>query len=336
MLKSITIPDSVKYIGDHAFNACKNLKSITIPSAVTKIWENAFCGCGGLDSIIVENGNTAYYDDENCLIEKNTKKLILGCQNSVIPNDIKSIGHDAFRNCDGLKKIVIPKSVEKIKNDAIIRCNGLEIIKVEKGNKRYYDKGNCLIENDGKRIIAGCNSSIIPNDIKIISSGAFAGHRDLVKIAIPSSVEKIERWAFNNCDKLESIIVDKNNVKYYSEGNCLIEKDTKTLIAKSKNNAIPNDIESIADCALLGCHELRSITIPNSVKKIEKGAFNSCDNLDSIIVEAIEPPVFYGTYPWAFRNYKTPVYVPKESIDAYKAANEWKELKNITTIEDKR
>jgi hypothetical protein len=193
-----------------------------------------------------------------------------------------------------------------------------------------------LIEKSTKRIIAGSKNSSIPNDIKSIAKGAFIGHRSLTKIKIPSSVESIETGTFNGCDSLGSITIDKDNKKYYSEENCLIERDTKTLMTKCKNSAIPNDIKNIKNGAFLGCHELTSITIPSNVKKIETGLFYGCDKLESIIVEATEPPAFYGFYPWAFRNYNIHVYVPKESIEVYKAAKNWKEIKNITAIEEKQ
>ena len=74
-LTSITIPDSVTSIGDGAFSACTALTSITIPDSVTSIGDNAFFACTALTSITIPDSvtsignsafyNTAYYNNAN-------------------------------------------------------------------------------------------------------------------------------------------------------------------------------------------------------------------------------------------------------------------------------
>ena len=103
-LTSITIPNSVTSIGSDAFYYCTGLTSITIPNSVTSIGDWAFRGCSGLTSIVVEEGNTVYDSRENCnaIIETATNTLIAGCQNTVIPNSVTSIGDYAFYCCSSL------------------------------------------------------------------------------------------------------------------------------------------------------------------------------------------------------------------------------------------
>jgi hypothetical protein len=52
-LTSITIPDSVTFIGERAFWECSSLTSIAIPDSVTSIGDYAFMGCYELESIVV-------------------------------------------------------------------------------------------------------------------------------------------------------------------------------------------------------------------------------------------------------------------------------------------
>ena len=129
-LTSITIPNSVTSIKYDAFFGCEGLTSITIPNSVTSIGSHAFLYCSGLTSVVVENGNTVYDSRENCnaIIETATNTLITGCQNTIIPNSVTSIGERAFYDCDGLTSITIPNSLTSIGEDAFSGCSGLTSI----------------------------------------------------------------------------------------------------------------------------------------------------------------------------------------------------------------
>ncbi len=231
-LTSIEIPDSVTSIGGSAFYFCDSLTSIEIPASVTSIGNYAFSGCSSLESITVSSENTVYKSVDNCLIEIETKTLIAGCENSVIPTDgsVTSIGDYAFFWCDGLTSIVIPDSVTSIGVSAFGYCVGL------------------------------------------------------TSIEIPDSLTSIGEYAFCGCVELESITVSSGNTVYKSIDNCLIETETKTLIAGCKNSVIPTDgsVTSIGDYAFESNLYLTSIVIPDSITGIGEGAFYNCMNLTDI------------------------------------------------------
>ena len=131
-LNRVTIPNSVTSIGEGAFLFCNSLTSVTIPDSVTSMGFGAFNGCSGLTSIIVVEGNSKYHSEGNCIIETETKTLILGCKTSVIPTDgsVTSIGEYAFALYTGLTSITIPDSVTSIDVAAFAYCTGLSSITI--------------------------------------------------------------------------------------------------------------------------------------------------------------------------------------------------------------
>ena len=138
--KNTIIPNTVKGIDAGAFSGQTGLTSITIPESVRSIsvrgiYNNPFAECSGLDTITVASGNPNYYSCEgsnnyNAIIAKSSKKLITGCKNTVIPNEVTSIGYQAFYGCTGLTSITIPDNVTSIGTGAFLDCSSLTSVTI--------------------------------------------------------------------------------------------------------------------------------------------------------------------------------------------------------------
>jgi hypothetical protein len=126
-LTSFTIPSNVKTIESEAFARCVGLTSLTIPSTVSTIGLNAFYYCNSLNSIVVEAENPNYDSRENCnaIIETASNTLMAGCNKTLIPIGVTSIGKRAFYECNDLTSIVIPSSVTSIGEEAFRYCRHL-------------------------------------------------------------------------------------------------------------------------------------------------------------------------------------------------------------------
>ncbi len=117
-LTTVTLHEGLEYIDWGAF-AYSNITSVTIPRSVKQIGNHPFAECSELASIQVESGNPYYNSNGNCnaIIETATKTLISGCKNTVIPEDVKIIGNDAFSGTSP-ENLVIPNQVTTIKEYA--------------------------------------------------------------------------------------------------------------------------------------------------------------------------------------------------------------------------
>lgn len=131
-LREVVIPESVTTIGQNAFYGCTGLNSIRIPDGVSSIGYGAFSNCPNVTSIIVAEGNATYDSRNNCnaIIETATNKLIKGCNNTVIPSDVTSIGNEAFYYCTGLTSVSLPEGLTSIESSAFRSCTALTEITI--------------------------------------------------------------------------------------------------------------------------------------------------------------------------------------------------------------
>ena len=313
-LTSITIPNSVKSIGDRAFLGCSSLTSITIPNSVTSIGEWPFRDCSSLTSMVVEEGNTTYDSRDNCnaIIETATNTLIAGCQNTIIPNSVTSIGKWAFRDCSSLTSITIPNSVTSIGDRAFLGCSSLTSITIPNS-----------VTSIGDYAFDGCSSLTsvtIPNGVTSIGEGVFTRCSSLTSVTIPNSVTSIGKQAFYACPSLTSITIP-NSVTSIGEA-------AFAYCSSLTSVTIPNSVTSIEESAFRSCTSLTSITIPNSVTSIGERAFYYCDALTSITCLGTTPP---NASDLRANTSTCTLTVPHSAYNAYLRHTYWGSFLNINT-----
>ena len=180
----------------------------------------------------------------------------------------------------------------------------------------------------------GLTSVVIPDSVTSIGDYAFSECTGLTSVVIPDSVTSIGDAAFSGCRSLESITVDKNNGVYHSNGNCLIETASKTLIAGCKNSVIPDDgsVTSIGDYAFSECTGLTSVVIPGSVTSIGDYAFYCCSSLTSVVIPSSVTSIGYcAFYGCDLTSVFIPGSVTSIGFGAFSACDN---LKSITVAEN--
>lgn len=316
-LTSISVPNSVKDIGEWAFAGCSLLSSIDIPNSVISIGNNAFAGCLSLkyisipESVICLNGNPfcEWYGELECLsanfiyegdvLFNKDKSEIISFRNKkimsyIIPDSVTSIGDGAFFNCSSLSSLVIPNSVVSIGDGAFRGCSSLSSLAIPNsvtsiGDSAFEDCSSLRslviadsVTSIGDFAFNGCSSLcslVIPDSVVSIGNGAFRGCSSLRGLVIPDSVTSIGFHAFEDCSSLCSLVIPDGvtSIRDYVFRGC----------SSLSSLTIPDSVTSIGFDAFEGCSSLRDLVIPNSVNDIEDRAFEGCNFPDNLKQELI-------------------------------------------------
>ena len=322
-LTSITLTNSIQNIGYQAFEGCSSLTSITLPISIQNIGYQAFEGCSSLTSITLPNSiqNIGYQAFEGCPLEtisviQNGDKIrerafesvFCDCPSEslslILPEGLKHVGNDAFSDCSSLTSVIFPNSIQSIGSGAFSGCSSIASVS-------------------------------LPNAIQEIGSWAFS-HSSITSIVLPNSIQKIGERAFSECP-LETISFCQG---IDTIGELAFNQAFSGCCSGSLTLILPEGLKHIGNLAFQDCSSLTSVIIPNSIQIIGLHAFSVCSSLNTCLCYAIIPPTlihdqhylwgYYGItdLPFAYCPLQA-IYVPRESVEAYKTAEGWEHYADI-------
>ncbi len=260
-------------IAAEAFKKSEALRTITLPNTLRLIGNDAFARCSNLEAI-------------------------------ELPDGLEDIGASAFMGCTSLLTVNIPASVNNINSNPWARCSSLIEINVDEANENYKSEDGVLFTKNGQYLVVYPIGSIrteyaIPDGVLYIKESAFFQAANLASVEFPASLKGIHAAAFEEAG-LTSIVLNEG-------------------------------LEYLSARAFYACENLTFVDLPSTIYIYSSGndigayTFRDDINLTAIACRSTKVPelgydVFDGVPADAI------VYVPAESIDAYKAADQWKDF----------
>ena len=265
VLKSITLPNTLEYIGASVFSDCTALTEIKLPNNSLRslgnsafggctgikhfhipetVWSmhNSFSGCKGIESITVDWMSTYYRAEDGILYNLDKSEILF------------------VYSLDGTT-LTIPKTARNIQSSALDTCTELERFECEEGSVYYTAEDGVLYANtsQGKMLVMApkklAGKLVVPDDVTIVRQNAFNSCTLLTEVQLPAALTKIDGATFRFCSSLAKI-------------------------------NIPESVTYIGQRAFEGCSSLPEVlTIPKSVKYIGEYAFNGCTSLKFIYIE---------------------------------------------------
>lgn len=266
---SLVIPSklnncTVTSIGDSAFANISSIKSITIPDTVTHIGYSAFAYTGFYNTEANWENSVLYIgkfviDTKNTIAKNYTVKAgtaVIADQafssspieTITIPDSIITIGMQAFRYCNSLKKVTIPEKVTFIGKNAFDFCRVLTEINVVANNKAFCDVDGVLFNKDKTELIkfpegSEKTSYTVPHSVKTIDGEALYLAGKLKSVKLSSNVSTINKFSTDSLAFKDTVtlFVEKgslaesyarvNNLKYQN----WVATDHKVVVKNKKN-----------------------------------------------------------------------------------------------------
>ena len=266
-ITGITLNEGLTEIAKNTFKNCINLETVSLPETVLRVRDGAFDGCVKVNTLNLSNltyiGAAAF---RNTAIDTPT-----------FSNKIETIGENAFDGCTGITAvnvITLDNAVTVIKQYAFANCTNITTIKLSSGTivepsvfendtnvTTLHIRGEYGIESlfgEAKEAVSKTITDVeILEGTEQIEANAFSGCIMVSEIVIPQSVTIIGDEAFRGCGGITEF------------------KTTDPNDPTTKITGLPANLTKIGKYAFADCGKLTISSLPDSVVQINEGLFKN-------------------------------------------------------------
>ena len=326
-----SIPDGVTKIGDRAFSDCNKLTVMTIPGSVTTIGIEALKSCTDLTELFV-HATTPPTVGTNAFMNVNL----------AIPVYVPAASLDAYKAAAGWKDFTNLQApvTEFTVNNLKYKVTDNTANEVELTGYATKPTGKLYIPTS---LTYGSKTYLVTG----IKNDAFYGCSEITEVTIPTYVKSIGMRAFYECTSLGNLKIVNGVTSIGNEAFSKCSALTKVTIPESVTSlgqvvfancssltqaTIGNGVTEIRFGLFGDCTALEKVVIGKGVTKIGGYAFKNCSKIKEMTVQATVPPTVEDAQSLGSISRDIPVYVPAESLDAYKEANRWKEFTKLQAL----
>ena len=281
-LEIIYIPTTVRKIEDYAFKGCSRLKMVYIPEGVTTIGVGCFCDCVDLNMVHIPHSVRE--------IKKEAFKQCKKLCSVTLPPQLQCISEGCFSECRMLNCIIIPSTVTSIGTKAFLGCFSLREITFPNNMIKLSLKSfkECFRLKKITFVDPHTNTN---SRVPRLGKEAFMSCKSLVEINLSCyPVYTLKEYCFNQCEKLERIILSKETKKLMNLTfcECLSLKyiGYETTLESKENDETTfgldlKHIDSIGWAAFVNCTSLKSVRLYEH-NVIQPDSFAGCTNLETV------------------------------------------------------
>ena len=286
-------------VKDYLCYSNDSIKTLSIDGYEGNIGDMAFANCENLGGIEIPNTVTGI--GSGCF--QNCSSLAY----AIIGSGVKELPKDCFRECSSLPEIVIPATVESVGNNVFYYCTSLARVDIEdRQSELSLGYNSDYSSSDQKPLFSDCplDSVYIGGNISYATGSnrgysPFYRNTSLRAVKITDQETEISENEFYGCTGLTTV-------------------------------ELGDGIENIGNYAFSGCSALDSFSFGHSVTAIGEEAFSDCTAMTRLQSRAEMPPVCGNQALDDINKWTCELFVPAKSLDAYKAAEQWKEFFFIT------
>lgn len=331
--ETVSLPDTIRVIGERAFMFCSYVESIEVPKGCVRIGTHAFDSCARLEEVKIPDtvtfiGFSAFEDspydeklsDEFVELGDHILYRYNGEAEEVrIPKGFKYIGEYAFEAKKELKSVQIPASVIEIYDMAFEGCDDLAKIEVDDSIERIAPNAvantKWQMNSKEKFIVLGKillayqddeEEVTVPDGIRVISKQAFNFCTNLTTVHLPDSVVRIGEGAFAQCAQLQ--------IAELGEGLEVIERKAFESDKYLNYVRFGHNLREIGEDAFLQCYKLEDVYLPDTVEKVHPHAFGYQFGEDSHTFLRTDTALTLYSNTEAVRKYAEEAGIPHEPL----------------------
>ena len=297
-LYTLLLPEGITAIGSQAFSHCYSMYKINIPSTVNRIADYAFEYCDDLKSIS-------------------------------LPARLTTMGSGVFQQCYGLESIEVDPACEYFKSiDGVLY--GV-----------VSPTAMTLLTYPGAR---PDTEYVMPDGVLSMDPYALSANSTMSSITLSKDLAELDPLAFTECEMLEEVNVAEGNTHFSSDNGVLLSGDGKRLVyypimRYAEGYDVPEGVTSIGAFSFFGVQMISWLKLPSTLTSIQELAFCNAKGFYGVTCEATVPPTWsksmllptLGLFD-EMVYYQATLYVPDESVEAYKNADGWKQFSEILPL----